>query len=121
MPPTWSTTRLLLQRKLDIVSWASGLPAFGPEALIVQLATQPSSFHPWADLVAHLDQLVADCADEHLASLLADQSTSAWQRASYLLHAARQQSRGLQLLDQRPRRLLPKLKHTGIDHGKPGI
>ncbi len=117
------TTRLLLQRKLDIVSWASGLPAFGPEALIVQLAARPSSFHPWADLVAHLAQLVDDCDDERLATLLADQSTSAWQRASYLLHAAGQQSRGLQLLDQRPRRPLPKMKfeHAGIDHGDPGV
>jgi len=116
------TTRLLLQRKLDIVSWASGLPAFGPEALIVQLAARPSSFHPWTDLVAHLNQLVADCDDERLATLLADQSTSAWQRASYLLHAAGQQSRGLQLLDQRPRRPLPKIKfeHAGIDHADPG-
>ena len=117
------TTRLLLQRKLDIVSWASGLPAFGPEALIVQLAARPSSFHPWADLVAHLGQLVDDCDDERLATLLADQSTSAWQRASYLLHAAGQQPRGLRLLDQRPRRPLPKVKfeHTGIDQGDPGV
>ena len=117
------TTRLLLQRKLDILSWASGLPAFGPEALIVQLTARPSSFHPWADLVAHLGQLVDDCDDERLAALLADQSTSAWQRASYLLHAAGQQSRGLQLLDQRPRRPLPKVKfeHAGIDHGEPGV
>jgi hypothetical protein len=117
------TTRLLLQRKLDIVSWASGLPAFGPEALIVQLAARPSSFLPWADLVAHLDQLVADCDDERLATLLADQSTSAWQRASYLLHAAGQPSRGLELLNQRPRRPMPKVKfhHARIDHGDPGV
>jgi len=117
------TTRLLLQRKLDIVSWASGLPAFGPEALIVQLAARPSSFHPWADLVAHLGQLVDDCDDERLATLLADQSTSAWQRASYLLHVAGQQSRGLELLDLRPRRPLPKVRfeHAGIDDGDPGV
>ena len=117
------TTRLLLQRKLDIVSWASGLPAFGPEALIVQLAARPSSFHPWADLVAHLGQLVSDCDDERLATLLADQSTSAWQRASYLLHASGQRSRGLQLLDQRPRRPLVKVKfeHAGSDLGDPGV
>lgn len=117
------TTRLLLHRKLDIVSWASGLPAFGPEALIVQLAARPSSFHPWADLVTHLNQLVADCDDKRLATLLADQSISAWQRASYLLHAAGQPSRGLQLLDQRPRQPLPKIKfeHAGIDLGDPGV
>ena len=117
------TTRLLLQRKLDIVSWASGLPAFGPEALIVQLAARPSSFHPWADLVAHLEQLVGDCDDERLATLLADQSTSAWQRASYLLHVAGQPSRGLRLLDQRPRRPMPKVKfeHARIGHGGLGV
>lgn len=117
------TTRLLLQRKLDLISWASGLPAFGPEALIVQLAARPSSFHPWADLVVHLAQLADDCDDDRLVTLLADQSTSAWQRASYLLHAAGQPSRGLQLLDQRPRRPLPKVKfeHTGIGDGDAGV
>ncbi len=117
------TTRLLLQRKLDIVSWASGLPAFGPEALIVQLAARPSSFLPWADLVAHLDHLVGDCDDKRLATLLADQSTSAWQRASYLLHTAGQPSRGLRLLDERPRRPMPKVKfeHTRLDHRDPGV
>jgi len=81
----------LLQRKLDIVSWASGLPAFGPEALIVQLAARPSSFHPWADLVAHLGQLVGDCDDERLATLLADQLPKI------------------------------KFERAGIDHGDPGV
>ena len=102
--------KFLLHRKLDVVSWANGLPAFGPEALIVQLATRPSSFLPWADIIAHLDRLADDCDDERLATLLADQSTSAWQRAGYLLHAAGRQSRGLDLLDLRPRRPMPKVK-----------
>lgn len=32
---------LLARRRLDIVTWATGLPAFGPEALLVQIATRP--------------------------------------------------------------------------------
>jgi hypothetical protein len=110
-------TALLIRRKLDIVSWASGLPAFGPEALIVQLATRPSSFLPWADLVAHLNQLVADCDDDRLATLLAGQSTSAWQRAAYLLHAGNEPDRGSTLLSRRPRLPMPKIRfgHPAID------
>jgi hypothetical protein len=110
-------TGLLIRRKLDIVSWASRLPAFGPEALIVQLATRPSSFLPWADLVAHLDQIVTDCDDDRLASLLANQSTSAWQRAAYLLHAGKEPDRGLHLLSRRPRAPMPKIRfeHPAID------
>ena len=117
------STRLLRQRKLDLVSWASGLPAFGPEALIVQLAARPSSFLPWADIIAHLDRLADDCDDERLATLLADQSTSAWQRAAYLLHAAGRPTRGLELLDHRPRRPMPKVKfeHRSFDGNDKGM
>jgi hypothetical protein len=78
--------RLLRKRSLDLVSWASGLPAFGPEAILVQLATRPSSFGPWADLVAHLDQFANDVHEGTLVTLLEGQSNSAWQRAAYLLH-----------------------------------
>lgn len=42
---------LLVRRRLDLVAWATGLPALGPEALLVQIATRPASFGPWADLV----------------------------------------------------------------------
>ncbi len=80
------SARLLHRRKLDLVSWAGGLPAFGPEAILVQLAARPSSFDPWADLVAHLDQLVNDVTDRTLIDLLDGQSNSAWQRTAYLLH-----------------------------------
>lgn len=76
---------LLVRRRLDLVAWATGLPALGPEALLVQIATRPASFGPWADLVPHLDDLVADCSDERLERLLSGRPTSAWQRASYLL------------------------------------
>ena len=34
--------RFLVRRKLDLVRWAAGLPAFGPEALLVQLADAAS-------------------------------------------------------------------------------
>lgn len=52
---------LLRRRRLDLTDWASRLPAFGPEALLVQLAVRPSSFWPWMDLVAHLQQFTIDC------------------------------------------------------------
>lgn len=81
------STRFLARRHLDIVSWASGLPAFGPEALLVQLGARPASFGPWVDFVAHLEQLVDDCDDDKLAVLLAAQTVSTWQRAAYLLHS----------------------------------
>jgi hypothetical protein len=92
------STALLLRRRLDIVSWATGLPALGPEALLVQLAARPSSFRPWADIVAHLDVLAADCVDERLLPLLSGQSMSTWQRASYLIDVAGDPERGAALL-----------------------
>ena len=48
------SSKFLIDRKLDLLRWASALPAFGPEALVAQLAIRPSSFASWADLVAHL-------------------------------------------------------------------
>ena len=101
---------LLIRRKLDITRWASGLPAFGPEALVAQLAVRPSSFFPWADLIPHLDRVADDCDDDRLAVLLADQSTSAWQRAAYILHAGKEPARGLALLGRRPRSSLPAIR-----------
>lgn len=114
------STALLVRRKLDLVAWASGLPAFGPEALIVQLAARPASFRPWADLVAHLEQLAADCDDDRLATLLVGQSASTWQRAAYLLHAAGHPPRGIQLFDRRPARgPMPKVhfEHPALHRG----
>ena len=106
---------LLIRRKLDIVRWANGLPAFGPEALVVQLAVRPSSFFPWADLIPHLGQLADDCDDDRLAALLVDQSTSAWQRAAYLLHVGGMPDRGSGLLGRRPRSPLPKVRFEHPD------
>lgn len=101
--------RLLLRRKLDIVDWAGGLPAFGPEALVVQLSSRPASFAPWADLVPHLGQLVEDVEERRLALLLRGQSASAWQRAAYLIHAGGEPARALRLFEERPRAPMPKV------------
>lgn len=79
------STRLLLHKGLDVTGWASGLPALGPEALIVQLAARPSSFRCWTDLIPQLDQVASDCDTNNLTQLLVGQSTSAWQRAAYVL------------------------------------
>ena len=110
-PPAWAqlgpTAGLLARRRLDLVSWSSGLPAFGPDALVVQLAARPGSFEPWSDLVAHLDALVVDVDDGRLVSLLAGQSGSTWQRAAYLLHAGGQPQRGLDVLVRRPPGAMP--------------
>lgn len=106
LPPS---TAFLARSRLDIVTWASGLPAFGPEALLVQLGARPASFVPWVDLVAHLEQLVDDCDDDKLAMLLAAQTASTWQRAAYLLHAGGQPARAIALFDRKPVGSTPKV------------
>lgn len=100
----------LLRRHLDLTEWAGGLPAFGPEALVVQLAARPASFGPWADLVAHLDQLAGDIDVDRLAGLLAPQSTSAWQRASYLLDQGGRHDEAMTLLERRTVKAMPKIQ-----------
>lgn len=108
----------LARRRLDLSNWSGGLPAFGPEALVVQLSARPASFKPWADLVAHLEQLVDDCDDDKLARLLAAQTASAWQRAAYLLHAGGQPERGMVLLARRPAGPMPKVSFDHPDTGR---
>ncbi len=106
------TTRLLHNRHLDLTGWAGGLPAFGPEALVVQLAARPASFRVWSDLVAHLAQLASDCDVARLAELLQQQSVSAWQRAAYLLHCGGRPNDAIALLEMRvdSTRGLPKVQ-----------
>jgi hypothetical protein len=104
------SSALLLRRHLDLTDWAGGLPALGPEALIVQLASRPASFGPWADLIAHLDQLASDIDINQLAELLRSQSTSAWQRASYLLHQGGRHDDAMMLLERRPVEAMPKIQ-----------
>ncbi len=101
------TTALLRGKELDLTGWASGLPAFGPEALIVQLTSRPGSFRIWADLIAQLDILVTDCDLPRLANLLLSQSASAWQRAAYLFDRGGRGDEAFDLLDQRPNDRMP--------------
>jgi hypothetical protein len=97
------TTSFLHRRHLDLTKWASGIPGFGPEALVVQLSTRVKSFRSWADLVPHIEQLATDVDIERLAALLDGKSQSAWQRAGYLLHCGGRHDDGLRLLNGRPR------------------
>jgi len=99
--------KLLRKKGLDLTAWASGLPALGPDALVVQLAARPGSFRTWADLISQLDLLVADCELERLVGLLEGQSASAWQRAAYLLDRGGRRADGLGLLDRRPSKSMP--------------
>lgn len=101
------TTALLREKGLDLTGWASGFPAFGPEALIVQLASRPGSFRIWADLIGRLDVLTADCDLQRLADLLVSQSASAWQRAAYLLDRGGRGNDAHALLGQRPNNRMP--------------
>jgi hypothetical protein len=104
------TTRLLSKRRLDLTRWAAGLPAFGPEALIVQLSARPASFRAWTDLVAHLSDLAADVDVQRLKDLLGERSSSAWQRAAYLLHAGQRTEDAQDVLAGRPHGAMPKVQ-----------
>ncbi|MBI4728401.1 MAG: hypothetical protein HY775_02730 [Acidobacteria bacterium] len=104
------TPSLLSRRRLDLTAWAGGLPAFGPEALIVQLSVRPASFRAWADLVPHLDDVAADTSVRRLEDLLEGQSASAWQRAAYLLHSGHRTDEGRTMLERRPRAALPTVQ-----------
>lgn len=110
---------LLISRRLDLTRWAGGLGAFGPEALVLQLSTRPASFGPWADLIAHLDRLIDDCDDDLLATLLEGQSSSAWQRAGYLLHVAGHPDRGAALVTHCDTRPMAKVRLNDRPNGRP--
>lgn len=98
---------LLRRRGLDLTQWAAGLPAFGPEALLAQLAIRPSSFVPWADLADHFGDLVGDVDAEVLTRLLANQSPTAWQRAAYFAHTSGRPDLADELLARRNGTPLP--------------
>ena len=100
-------SRLLRRKGLDLTNWAAGLPAFGPEALVVQLGARPASFRVWADLIPQLDVLASDCDTDKIERLLGGQSASAWQRAAYLLHRGARSDDAVDLLDRRPGRSMP--------------
>ena len=96
------TTRFLRNKGLDLTGWAGGLPALGPDALLVQLATRPSSFRTWADLIMQLDVLAADCDLDRVVDLMRGFSASAWQRAAYLFDRGGATEAAEHLLAQRP-------------------
>jgi hypothetical protein len=98
------TSKLLHKRHLDLTKWAGTLPAFGPEALLVQLSARVKSFRSWADLIPHIEQLAADADVERLSSLLAKKSQSAWQRAGYILSRGGRHQDGLRLARAQPNR-----------------
>ncbi len=79
---------LLKKRRLDMTTWASRLPAFGPEALLVQMAQRPASIESWVDVAEKLKDIVADVDVERLTSLLAASNDAARQRAAYFFSFA---------------------------------
>jgi hypothetical protein len=99
--------RLLRKKGLDLTAWAGGLPALGPDALLVQLAGRPGSFRSWPDLIGQLEVLAGDCDPERVAELLGRQSASAWQRAAYLLERGGREEDGLALLQRRKTANMP--------------
>lgn len=109
-PQLGPSTSLLHRRHLDLTRWATGLPAFGPEALVLQLAKRPSSFRVWTDLVGHLELLAADCDPERLTGMLHGQSSSAWQRAAYLLARGARREEAESVFARRPPGSLPKVQ-----------
>jgi hypothetical protein len=90
-PPTVSpqalspTLKLLRERRLDLLRWAEGLPAFGPEALLVQISARPASFSAWVDLAGRLHDFCGDIDLKRLAPLLEASTDATRQRAAYLL------------------------------------
>ncbi|MGH8995707.1 MAG: type IV toxin-antitoxin system AbiEi family antitoxin [Acidimicrobiales bacterium] len=101
---------LLHRRHLDLTRWSAGLPAFGPEALVVQLAKRPSSFRAWTGLIDHLHLLAGDCDPTRLSGLLRGQSSSAWQRSAYLLTRGDQRAVAEEVFARRPAGPLPKVQ-----------
>lgn len=108
----------LRQRHLDLTDWAAKLPAFGPEALLVQLAVRPSSFSPWTGLVSHLEQFAGDCNFATVMELLDGKTISAWQRAAYLLHVGGNRDAALAVLSARPQ---SRLVHVTLGNEVGGV
>ena len=105
----------LIQRKLDLTRWSNGIPAFGPEALLVQLGVRPTSFHPWADLAPNFQVLATSCNLPKLFDLLHGQKTTAYQRVAYFLSLGGQAANADDVLAARPTR---PLSHVVLGDGK---
>ena len=108
----------LRKRKLDLLRWSSGLPALGPEALLVQLSARPTSFHPWADLAPNLTSLAESCGAPRLLDLLDNHKTTVYQRAAYLLDTGGNPSAADQVLAGRPSR---SLSHVVLGAGPDSV
>ena len=118
MAKTVQPSRVLLRRRrLDLTDWASRLPAFGPDALLVQLAVRPSSFWPWMDLVAHLQQFTSDCDPSVVTALLDGKTVSAWQRAAYLLSVGGNSDAAAVVFEARPKRGLSHVTFGDLGGG----
>jgi len=104
----------LIHRKLDLTRWSNGIPAFGPEALLVQLGVRPTSFHPWADLAPNLGVLATSCSLPKLLDLLQGQKTTAYQRVAYFLSLGGQAPNADEVLAARPTR---PLSHVVLGNG----
>ena len=118
MQPQIGPSRSMLRKRgLDLTRWADGMPGFGPAALLVQLSSRPASFTPWADLAVHIGELADDCEPEQLVTLLENQSSSAWQRAAYLLDLGGNVGAADDVLQQRPP---SRLSHVTIGNGEVG-
>jgi hypothetical protein len=107
----------LRRKRLDLTQWASGLPTFGPEALLAQVSIRPASFKPWADLAAHITDLAGDCQADRLVALLEGQQPTAWQRAAYLLDIGGAHDSANAVMD---RRGAAPLSHVTLGHGQAG-
>lgn len=100
---------LLKKRRLDMTTWASRLPAFGPEALLVQMAQRPASIDSWVDIAERLKDIIADVDVIRLGSLLAASNDAARQRAAYFFRFVGGEHPALGL----PERLRPVELGTG--------
>jgi hypothetical protein len=109
--------KLLRRKRLDLTRWATGLPAFGPEALLAQVSIRPASFEPWTDLAAHIVDLARDCQADRLLALLEGQQSTAWQRAAYLLDIGGAHDVAQVVMD---RRGSARLSHVSLGAGPDG-
>lgn len=101
------TLALLKKRHLDVTGWASRLPAFGPEALIVQMAQRPHSVASWVEVAPRLADLVHDADVERLKLLLSVSTDAAKQRAAYYFHLMNAPFHAMSILELLKKPALP--------------
>lgn len=108
---TAPTLALMKKRRLDLTAWSSRLPAFGPEALVVQMAQRPASITSWVEVAPRLKDIVADIDVGRVKLLLSSSTDAAKQRAAYYCQVAGAPDKATELL---PKKLVP------VDLGKNG-